>query len=305
MKELQQWRTIVTAKPAETSVGEAERVIVHRRHVRSQSMNDLTVFYAWQSDRERNDHQHFIRDAVHAALKRIRADASVDDAPRLDSDTQHVSGTPEIAATIFGKIDKAGLFLGDVSFVGGSPPSDDNSPKALPNPNVLIELGYAAARLGWDRIICVMNSAWGPADNLPFDLRHRRWPVTYHLTGSEPSEERQAQAQSLSKRIEMAVKSGLQAEHSSVVEIIGRLDIHCLRWMRDFGGVPYFQAPERQSMGDILAGQALDAALPRLLSLGMLRCDVSPQGKLYAYHWTYIGKQVLLKLGFSKVANQA
>ncbi|MDB6172074.1 MAG: hypothetical protein JWL59_1385 [Chthoniobacteraceae bacterium] len=264
-------------------------------------MDDLTMFYAWQSDRVKNDHQYFIRDAARVAIKRVRADGDIDDSPRLDSDTQNVAGTPEIAATIFGKIDKAGLFLGDVSFVSYVAPVNDASPKLLPNPNVLIELGYAAARLGWDRIICVINNAWGPSDDLPFDLRHRRWPVTYHLPEGASQEERKKQSEALAKGIEIAVKLAIQAEHGAVADIIGRLDIHCLIWMRELGNRAYFRGPERQTMGDLLSFQALDAALPRLLSLGILRCDVNPEGVLYAYHWTYIGKQVLRKLGFRNV----
>jgi hypothetical protein len=44
----------------------------------------------------------------------------------------------------------------------------------LPNPNVLLELGYAAAQLSWDNIICVYNLAYGAVEDLPFDLRTRR-----------------------------------------------------------------------------------------------------------------------------------
>lgn len=49
----------------------------------------------------------------------------------------------------------------------------------MPSPNVLVELGYAIARLGWDRIILVMNIEFGPAERLPFDLRSRRFPTTF------------------------------------------------------------------------------------------------------------------------------
>ena len=53
-----------------------------------------------------------------------------------------------------------------------------------PNPNVLIELGYAAATIGWDRVILVQNTAYGDLGVLPFDLRSRRI-VPFNLSAKE------------------------------------------------------------------------------------------------------------------------
>jgi hypothetical protein len=50
-------------------------------------------------------------------------------------------------------------------------------------------------------------------------------------------------------------------------------------------------------MGEILSNQQADNALSRLLELRLLRCDVAHGGSAYAYHWTYLGKLVLKKLG--------
>lgn len=43
-----------------------------------------------------------------------------------------------------------------------------------PNPNVLEELGFAAAIVGWNYVICLMNTDYGDEDDLPFDLKHHR-----------------------------------------------------------------------------------------------------------------------------------
>ncbi|MEL6231572.1 MAG: hypothetical protein AAFR24_16825 [Cyanobacteria bacterium J06627_3] len=152
-------------------------------------MDDLTLFYAWQSDLEPKCNRYLIRDAAKEALKQLSRESVLEESPRLDSDTQKVAGTPEVAATIFSKIDHAGLFLADVSFVGTS--VDDDK---LPNSNVLLELGYAAARIGWGRTILVMNTAFGPPDSLVFDLRHRRWPITYHLESAEAADIKEQKA---------------------------------------------------------------------------------------------------------------
>ena len=145
---------------------------------------DFTIFYAWQSDRIQKTHRYLIRDAANEAVKRIGKDAEIEDSPRLDHDTQDVSGTPEIAGTIYRKIQDSGIFLADLTFVG-STDLLENRRKLLPNPNVTLELGYAARSVGWERIICVMNTAFGPAEELIFDLRHRRWPICYKLEGED------------------------------------------------------------------------------------------------------------------------
>jgi len=55
--------------------------------------------------------------------------------------------------------------------------------KSLPNPNVLIEYGYAYKSIGYNKIIGVMNSAFGKPTpvNMPFNLRHIEFPIQYEL----------------------------------------------------------------------------------------------------------------------------
>lgn len=61
---------------------------------------------------------------------------------------------------------------------------DEYGMRATPNPNVLVELGYAAHSLGWDRIIVVVNTAHGAIEELPFDFRARR-VVTYRFADED------------------------------------------------------------------------------------------------------------------------
>ena len=53
----------------------------------------------------------------------------------------------------------------------------------MPNPNVLIELGYAIKTLGWSKIICLFNSQTGKIEDLPFDINHNR--VTAYTSNLE------------------------------------------------------------------------------------------------------------------------
>jgi hypothetical protein len=60
----------------------------------------------------------------------------------------------------------------------------------MPNPNVLIELGYAVKTLGWNRIVCVFNMAFGRVEDLPFDLRQRRVRCYTLPQGCDKAEQR-------------------------------------------------------------------------------------------------------------------
>jgi hypothetical protein len=136
------------------------------------------VFYAWQSDTDERVNRYLIRDALRLALNSLHRDTAVTESPRLrlDHDTKDVPGTPDIFTTILSKIESCAIFVADVT-----PVAAVNKEKAKPvaNPNVMIELGYALARVSDKRILLVMNDAMGRPDDLPFDLARRRWPVTY------------------------------------------------------------------------------------------------------------------------------
>jgi len=258
---------------------------------------DFTVFYSWQSDLPRKLTRDIVHGAASRAVERLNLDASVEDATRLDHDTQGVAGVPEIASTILRKIEQCGVFLADLTFVATSTPADTNKvAKRIPNPNVLLELGYAAAKIGWDRIVLVMNTAYGNPDELIFDLRHRRFPLTFRL-GPESRSDAEAVESALSERVEEALRASLQEEHAAVQEVIGQLDQHALVWLNDRGRDDFFVPLPRKTVGEILGSQRLDDALIRLIHLKLLRCDVAPVPNLYAYHWTYLGKLVLKSMG--------
>lgn len=172
-------------------------------------MSQTTVFYAWQSDSDEATNRYFIRDAATAAIRSLKKDMPVQEAPRLDHDTAGVPGTPEIASTIFQKIDRCSVFIADVSFVG-SAKSADGREKQLPNPNVLIELGYALARHGYQRVIMVLNRESGTPDSLPFDLRGRRHPVAYSLS-TKGKEEVEGAMKLLSEQLKVAIRAVLDS----------------------------------------------------------------------------------------------
>jgi len=137
------------------------------------------VFYSWQSDLPNKLNRGFIQDALEAAAKAIRTDDTLEVEPVIDRDTSGVPGSPDIAQTILAKIDQAQVFVCDVSIVNAGELN-----RVTPNPNVLIELGYAIKVMGLDRIILVMNTSFGKPEQLPFDLRSKR-VLTYEAKEGE------------------------------------------------------------------------------------------------------------------------
>ena len=132
------------------------------------------VFYSWQSDLPNATNRGFIERALENACKAIQASLPHAIGPIIDCDTKGVPGSPEIARTIFGKIDQAQVVVCDVSIINSACLKHEQPSRATPNPNVLIELGYAWKALEDKCVILVMNVAYGGLELLPFDLRTRR-----------------------------------------------------------------------------------------------------------------------------------
>lgn len=134
----------------------------------------LKVFYSWQSDLPNKTNRQFIQNCLEKALKKIHEDNLTISEYVIESDSRGESGTPELASTLFAKIDQCDIFVADVSIINSS-----SEYRKVCNPNVLIELGYASCKLGWERILCVYNLSFGKIEDLPFDIRHRK-PLVYN-----------------------------------------------------------------------------------------------------------------------------
>jgi hypothetical protein len=138
--------------------------------------------------RLRKNNHFFVRDALVQALERVADDLALTEAdrPEIDHDTKGKPGLVSIVDTIFEKINQAAVFVGDLTYVGKT-----EKGKLLPNPNVMIELGHAITSLGPERVILVSNQAYGGRpEDLPFDLRHRRAPISYDLPETASGEDR-------------------------------------------------------------------------------------------------------------------
>lgn len=164
----------------------------------------LKVFYSWQSDTEPKVNRALIRQALEAAI----AGLDLEEAERaeIDQDTKGVLGSPVIADTIFKKIEAAAVVVADVTLTGSTPDG-----KRLCNSNVAIELGYALGIHGDEVLLKVMNVHYGPPQDLPFDLAHRRWPVQYDLAPDTEHSDRRKVQDSLAQELRQILRQYLQA----------------------------------------------------------------------------------------------
>ena len=174
----------------------------------------MIIFYSWQSDVPNAVNRNFIRRALEQAVESLNRQegADVEDAVRLDQDTQGVAGSPAIVDTILAKIEVCDVFLPDVTFV------PDNAARRTPNPNVMIEYGYALKAPSAAKIVTVMNTHFGPPTELPFDMRHRRFPITYDLAPDADPETRRRVRDRLVTDLARAIATVLDARPAPVTE---------------------------------------------------------------------------------------
>lgn len=183
------------------------------------------IFYSWQSDRPARENRSLIKNALELAIRELNADINDADRPddriELDHDTKGLPGSPDIASAILAKIDTAQAFVADVTPIAVTKAEDGRFPRQVANPNVLIELGYAKKAIGSESIIQVWNTAYTNCrpEDLPFDMRGRRGPISYKLAQGATKEARQEALAALAKALRGAIASILEAiPAGSVVE---------------------------------------------------------------------------------------
>jgi hypothetical protein len=162
----------------------------------------MKVFWAWQADLPGKISRHFVREALEEAIAELRQPKDIEEPAEearrndlhLDHDTKGLSGSPEVASEIFRKIAASAVFIADMTPVGKGAERVDAAgrpiaPKPLMNPNVAIELGYALRALGSEKFLMILNESYGGTASLPFDIQHRRHPITYRLPEAAPKAE--------------------------------------------------------------------------------------------------------------------
>lgn len=165
------------------------------------------IFYSWQSDLPSRTNRGFIGDCLEKAANEIATQDNLSVEPVVDRDVQGAGGAVNIADEILRKIESCSVFVGDVSII-----NSESACRKTPNPNVLIELGYAAKCVGYGNVILVFNRAYGRPEELPFDLRFKK-AVPYTLSDSDAEKSPQRTALVKALRTELKI---LLAQPNSV-----------------------------------------------------------------------------------------
>lgn len=160
-------------------------------------MDTCNIFYSWQSDIK--DSRNFISDCLKRLPKKLRELSVIE----IDRDTAGITGSPNIGDTIYKKIDHCDIFVADVTIINA-----DEKGRKTPNPNVMIELGYAIKALGWDRIILLYNKDYGDVEKLPFDINHQRM-TSYSFIEEKKPEAREKIITSFAITIEILKSKGI------------------------------------------------------------------------------------------------
>ncbi|HFI0081160.1 TPA: hypothetical protein ACGOYK_000519 [Streptococcus suis] len=134
----------------------------------------IVIFYSWQSDLPNNKNRGLIGDCIQKVSKQLLEVCPQVTEIEIEMDSRNESGTPDLVDSIFRKIDSCDIFLADISIINSA-----TIERYTPNPNVLIELGYASRVLDWSKILCIFNSEYGKVEDLPFDIRFRK-PIIYN-----------------------------------------------------------------------------------------------------------------------------
>lgn len=160
-------------------------------------MDICRIFFSWQSDVKQS--RSFISNCLKKIPQKLKGLSIIE----IDRDTEGIAGSPNIEDTIFNKIDSCDIFVADITII-----NKDYAGRKTPNPNVLIELGYAIKALGWDHIILLYDEEYGSIEELPFDINHQRM-TKYSLSKEEKEDIKGKIAKNISLTIEILKERGM------------------------------------------------------------------------------------------------
>lgn len=188
------------------------------------------IFYSWQSKTPTRYNKNFIETCLKDAIKQLKKELKTESPDfYLDRDTKDIPGRPNIPTTIDEKIRVCDVFVGDISYVAYI---DTNQPQGkrslidkisgknkwiqegVYSTNVAEELGTANGALhGSDRIVTVMNLAYGTPDQLNFDSKQMRFPITYNYHEKTTEEDRQNEKKKLTDELKKRIRTIFDTLH--------------------------------------------------------------------------------------------
>jgi hypothetical protein len=182
------------------------------------------VFFAFQMDTEDTFGKGFIQSAIELAIAQFKVEGIN---ITLDFGFRGTPGTPLLIDEMLKKSNDSDMVIVDLTYTSAKEwlnaeiidedndskwiciPKTDRKPS--PNPNVLLETGYAWAKKGTYRTLAVMNEAFGTPDDLPVDLKGFRWGITFNLNETNYACRKEIRKE-LAKDIFDAIKAAINSE---------------------------------------------------------------------------------------------
>lgn len=141
----------------------------------------INIFYSWQSDLPNNKNRNLIESCLKKAINLLKTEMNEVSEFAIESDSRNDIGTPDLTESIFSKIESCDILVADISIINAN-----SNCRPTPNPNVLLEVGFAAKAISWSNILCIYNSEYGKVELLPFDIRTRK-PIVYNTMQGVPT----------------------------------------------------------------------------------------------------------------------
>lgn len=190
----------------------------------------FNIFYSWQAKRVTTYNRNFIEKCLKDAIKQLKKEMK-DESPDyyLDRDTKDIPGRPNIPTTIEEKIRNCDVFVGDVTYVAYINTNQERANRSIwdkvrgrnkwvqegvYSTNVAEELGIANGALkGSERIVTVMNTAYGTPDQLNFDSKQFKFPLTYHYDEKTTPDQVTKEKDKLVGGLKQRIKKILESNH--------------------------------------------------------------------------------------------
>lgn len=177
----------------------------------------IKIFYSWQITTNTKYNKNFILTCIDKAVKKVKLKPEVKNVEFviLEGVTGE-PGSPQVASKIADeRIPTSDIFISDLSVVNQISSFQKIVRKAVgdkfkpfQNNNVIYEHGVAYNAIGLEKMIGVLNTTYGSPnenpDNIPFDLKHIRFPIEYKY--SEKSKNRDEVQKKLVDDLASAIK---------------------------------------------------------------------------------------------------
>ena len=121
------------------------------------------IFYSWQSYIGGKANREYIQEQIQSSCNKLGLNATI-----LE-DSRGTTGAADIPNIILSKIIQSDIFICDITPVN-TIDLPNGKKRAIPNPNVMFELGFAVRSLGWDMVLLVVNQEYGDVEFMPFDI---------------------------------------------------------------------------------------------------------------------------------------